>query len=84
MNIGAERELNRTLAFLHGASLVMLDGLGVGDAPLLFFFWYMGRGVVPVPVFFELASLFFFCFFLLDRSRGVNELGSPPRARVCV
>jgi hypothetical protein len=60
MNIGAERELNRTLAFLHGASLVMLDGLGVGNAPLLFFFWYRGRGV---PVFFELASLFFFDFF---------------------
>ena len=38
MNIGAERELNRTLAFLHGASLVMLDGLGVGNVPL-FFFW---------------------------------------------
>ena len=37
MNIGAERELNRTLAFLHGASLVMLDGLGVGNDPLFFF-----------------------------------------------
>jgi len=31
MNMAQEQGLNRTLGFLHGASMVLLDGLGVGD-----------------------------------------------------
>ena len=31
MNMADEQGLNRTLGFLHGASMVLLDGLGVGD-----------------------------------------------------
>ena len=31
MNMAHEQGLNRTLGFLHGASMVLLDGLGVGD-----------------------------------------------------
>jgi len=31
MNMASEQGLNRTLGFLHGASMVLLDGLGVGD-----------------------------------------------------